>query len=443
MDCGDPKATCEAFTLNYISDKLNRRYNFGNGSGSITFQVLVDSTGFSCVLSHTDVTHSMLTNDLIRFLNGNIWRPAMENGKPVSASVNVSFKIVNGKISGQMERMDLTELNAPGNPTVYNKQYQYVNPSLNTYDFTVFTKYNSPLPDNIGEACVVDKSDILWYATPHGLARFDGKTINAVNETNSPLTATTAVHDIAVDKDNNKWLYANKAIYMYSDAGWRIFDSTHVAISSGYHIIANPEGEVFFTSHKGLLILRNDKIRLLNKELIGQLPSNNVYYAYYDTHKRLWIGTFRGSIMIDKKQKVTVFNNPNTPLNNVCISGIAEDEQGNLYFSLHAYKTSTGDVDEEGIAMLRADGKWFHYNDKNSGMPSNHVNSLLYDKFEHVLWIGTHQSGLVRFDLKDGWENYHNNNSAIPGYDIYQIAQDSKGVIYAATANGLLKIRKK
>jgi ligand-binding sensor domain-containing protein len=76
-------------------------------------------------------------------------------------------------------------------------------------------------------------------------------------------------------------------------------------------------------------------------------------------------------------------------------------------------------------------------------MPSNRVNNILYDKFEHVLWIATDQSGLVRFNLKDDWETYHNNNSPSPGYTIYQLAQDSKGVIYATTANGLLRIRKK
>jgi ligand-binding sensor domain-containing protein len=68
---------------------------------------------------------------------------------------------------------------------------------------------------------------------------------------------------------------------------------------------------------------------------------------------------------------------------------------------------------------------------------------MLYDKFEHVLWLGTDQSGIVRFNLRDGWENYHNNNSPAPGYIINQLVQDSKGVIYATTANGLLRIRKK
>jgi ligand-binding sensor domain-containing protein len=443
MDCGTPKATCDAYTLNYISELINHRYNFNGGAGTITFQILVDSTGFSCVLSHTDVTHSALTYDLIRFLNGCLWHPAIVNGKPVAASVIVVFTIANSRIAGQMKRMDLTELEPPGAPVIYNQQYTYSNPLLNTYNFKVWTKYNSPLPDNISQTCVIDKSDTLWYATEHGLVRFDGNKFYAVNEYNSPLNSTTTVHAMAVDKDNNKWMNANKAMYMYNYSGWRLFDSTHFVVSSAYRIVTNPSGEIFFTSNKGLLIVRNEKVRLITKDLILQLPSNNVYFAYYDSRQCLWIGTDKGSIMIDKKKKATVFNRTNSPLKNVCITNITEDENGNLYFSVRACNKPAGDNDEEGIIVKKADGTWLHYNDKNSGMPSNQVNSILYDRFEHVLWVGTHQSGLVRFDLKNGWENYNNTNTTIPGFDIYQMAQDSRGNIYASTANGMLRINKK
>jgi ligand-binding sensor domain-containing protein len=444
MDCGAPKANCDDFTLDYISFKINHRYNFKDGNGTIKFQVLVYSNGFSSVLSHTDVTHSALTDDLIRYLNGVLWTPAIEHGKRTSSSVNVVFSLYGGRISGRMERMDLTELAPPGNPTVYNNQYHYSNPSLNNYDFTIWTRYNSPLPGNIGQACLIDKSDILWYATSKGLTRFDGGAFNAVNETNSPLAATASVHTMALDKDNNKWFYANRSIQLYNDTkGWQIFDSTHIAIHDPYHIITNPRGEVFFTNNKGLLIFKNEKARLIDSTVIWQLPSNNVIYAYFDSRERLWIGTTGGSIMIDNKQKVTVFNNSKTPLDNACISGATEDEYGNLYFSLLANKKPAGDNDEEGIAVMAADGTWHHYNDKNSGMPANHVNSIFYDKFEHVLWICTQQAGLVRFDLKEGWENYNNTNSAMPGFNIHEIAQDSKGIIYAATENGLLRIMKK
>lgn len=443
MDCGDPKATCDQIILDNICERSMRKYILKDVSGSIAFQVLVESTGFGCVLSHTDITNSPLTADLIRYLNGFLWKPALVNGKPVTASVNVIFRLAGGKMSSQIQRMDLTELKPPGDPVIYNKNAVYTNPSLKNYDFTVWTKYNSPLPDNISQSCAVDKSDILWYATARGLTRFDGKFFNPVNEFNSPFTAETTMGDITVDKDNNKWVYVDGKIYKCTGVLWQVYDFQKFISSGVTHILNSSNGKLLFTTKDGLVAIRNDKVVLLNKKNIPRLPSNDISYAYVDGRNRLWIGTSKGSIMIDKDFFVTTFNTSDTPLKNMCISGAVEDEKGNLYFSLIDCDKVSTDSDKEGIAVLKTGGNWLHYNDKNSGMPSNHVNNILYDKFEHVLWIGTDQSGLVRFNLKDGWENYHNNNSTAPGYTIYQLVQDSKGVIYVTTANGLLRIRRK
>jgi hypothetical protein len=443
MDCGDPKATCDQVILDNIAEKTSRKYMLGNFTGSLTFQVLVDATGFGCVLSHTDVTNSTLTADLIRYLNGFLWKPAKVNGKAVTSSVNVVFHFANGKMSSEIQRMDLTELKPPGDPIVYNKKTVYTNPSLKNYEFTVWTKYNSPLPDNISRSCTVDKSDILWYATASGLTRFDGKIFNPVNEFNSPFTAETAIGGITADKDNNKWVYVDNKIYKCTDDRWQIYDFKKFLTAGVTHILNSSNGKLLFTTNDGLVAVRNDRVVLLNKKNIKQLPSNDISYAYVDSRKRLWMGTSKGSIMIDKDFFVTTFNKSNTPLKNMSISGVVEDEKGNLYFSLVDCDKGPDDDDKEGIAVLKTDGKWLHYNDKNSGMPSNRVNNILYDSFEHVLWIGTDQAGIVRFDLKDGWENYHNINSPAPGYTIYQLVQDSKGVIYATTANGLLRLRKK
>jgi hypothetical protein len=376
MDCGTPKAICDSFTLDNISARINYRYNFKGGFGTIAFQVLVDSTGFSCVLSHTDATHSQLTNELIIYLNTCRWRPARVDGKKVNASVNVVFTIANSRITGQMQRLDLTQLAAAESPTVYNQQYHYYNPSLSKYNISVLTKYNSPLPDNVSHFCVMDKTDTLWYATERGLTKYDGKAFHNINETNSPFTSTMAVKAMAVDKSNNVWMYANTGIYMAENNRWKVFDSAHFGVSSAYRIVTNPTGEVFFTNKRGLLIVRNDKVRLIDKNLVWQLPSNNVYYAYFDSRERLWIGTDRGTILIDKKKNVTVFNKTNGPLKDVCITNIVEDDKGNLYFSSKSCKKEPGDNDEEGLAVMSADGKWAHYNDKNSGLPANQVNSI-------------------------------------------------------------------
>lgn len=126
-------------------------------------------------------------------------------------------------------------------------------------------------------------------------------------------------------------------------------------------------------------------------------------------------------------------NQSETPLKQICITGVVEDESGNLYFSLYDYAINKErQRPNEGLAVLSKDGKWQHLNDANSGLPSDHINSLMFDRFEHSLWIGTNESELVRYDLKDGWENYHNENSKVPSTYIYDISPDSKGNIYPA-----------
>ncbi|MDN5286159.1 MAG: hypothetical protein JWR38_2433 [Mucilaginibacter sp.] len=445
MDCGTPKATIDQFTLDYISDRINRKYILKDANGTITFQVLVSPSGFSCVLSHTDVTKNALTAELIRYLNGSLWTPAIENGKAVASSVNVIFRFANGGISAQMQRLDLAQLKPPGDPVIFNKTTVYTNPSLKTYEFTTWTRYNSPLPDNIGQSCAVDTANVLWYASNKGLTRFDGKSFNPLNEYNSPFTSETSVREITIDKNNNKWVCINNTIYKCTDAGWQVYDFKRFITADVTHVLNSRNGELIFTTKNGLVVVRKDKVVALDKRAIPLLPSNNIIYAYVDSKRRLWIGTSKGTIMIDRSSSVTTFNTSDNPLKNMSISGAVEDERGNLYFSLIDCNKVPGDSDnaKEGIAVLGVNNRWFHYNDINSGMPSNHVNTMLYDKFEHVLWLGTDQSGIVRFNLNDGWENYHNNNSPAPGYTINQLVQDSKGVIYATTANGLLRIRKK
>jgi len=414
----------------------------------VMFQVLVDSVGQGCVLSHTDVSNSLVTKGIIGYLNTCTWHPAIENGKPTRSSINILFSITDGKISGELQRVDskafFTNMRSNGAPTIYNKTYTYANPNLNNYEFTTWDKTNSALNNNLSQHCLVDHTGTLWYATVlDGLKRFDGKTFTDVNESNSILDKTASVSAMAIDKENNIWLAGGKAVYKYNNDKWEKYDSTATNISWSGFITTSSNGEVFFAHSKGLSVLKDGKWNLINDQNTPQLPANRVYYGYRDKQGRLWIGTFSGSIMIDPAGKITSYNNSETPLNDACIYTITEDESGNVYFALSSTKKHGVDMDEEGIAMLSKDGKWTHYNDKNSGMPANHVNSLFYDRFEKVLWISTHLAGLVRFDLKDGWENYNNKNSGVTSYDTYEVAQDAGGTLYVSTYNGLLRIARK
>lgn len=446
LDCGDPKATYDSTAFATIAEKINKTYNLRGAKGGIMFQVLVDSAGNGCVISHTDIHNFPLSKDIIKYLNACTWISAKEKNKPVSSSINLQFIVKNDKIEGSIERVNIKLMNEdmknPGTPTIYNKNYQYNNPSLDGYEITVWQKENSALPQDMSQHSVIDKSDQVWYATLNGFVKFDGEKFHYFDEKNSPFTGTTDVGAIAVDKDNNKWVDSGKAIYKFDNKTWTRFDSTKIVVSGAYHIIPNND-EVLFCGNKGLAILKNNQWSFIDNKVIKQLPSNRVYYAFRDQKKRLWIGTFSGSIMIDEDKKVTNFNETDTPLKDICISGAAMDENGNIYFKSYAFKNRSRDSEDEGLIILSKDGQWTHYTDKNSGLPVNQINSLMYDKFEKLLWIGTNSAGIVRFDLKSSWENYHNQNSKVPSTYIYDMSQNSKGEIYVSTYYGMMRIKRK
>lgn len=448
LDCGDPKATYDEDSFNKIINALNTKYNFKGGSGQVILQVVIDSSGKGCVLSHNDASKNALTMDLIQYLDNCKWNAAIEDHKAVSSSINIVFKLSNDKLSGEIQRVDIeamTEnMSNPGTPEIYNKTYQYKNPSLSSYEITVWQKENSNLPNDMSQLCVADKNDNIWYGTYNGFAKFDGKEIIRLNEKNSPFKAKESINEIAVDRNNNKWVASGDSLYKFDNKKWNNFLVPGRKTIGVFGISCNDFGETFICSDSGLIIIKNNKVNILTKKEIKELPSNHIFYAFRDKMERMWIGTFKGTIMIDKNNKVQTFNKSETPLKETTVTDAAEDETGNIYFALYAYNPSEQrDRPEEGFARLSKDGRWTHFNDINSGLPADHVNSLFYDKFEKVLWVGTNEAGLVRYDLKDGWENYHNKNSKVPSSYIFQITQDSKGNLYVATFNGMMRIAKK
>ncbi|MFV0146350.1 hypothetical protein OBJ68_13245 [Empedobacter falsenii] len=452
LDCGDTKAGYDQNEFAKLQDKLNKELNLQGIKGAVKFQVLVDAKGRACVLSHTDQSNNPISLKIIEELNKfKKWTPAITSGKnEEKSSINLIFAISDNKISGQIERVDMNafkkSFDKPNSPEIFNKDYTYKNENLKNYKMTVWNTKNSKLADNSLDNISFDKNGLLWLIVDKGIQSFNGSEFDNLRANNTNAKVTESYFAIGVDNNNTKWLDGLQSIYSY-DKTWNKHDINEIGIDGAYKIINNPKTEeLFFCSDKGLTIFSNGKWKTINKEIVKELPSNRVYFAKKDSKNRIWIGTFSGSIMIDENGKVTNFNETDTVLKEQCITSMDEDENGNLYFSLFEYdlKKNPGKVNKnEGIGILSSDGKWKQFTTSNSGMPYNHTNCVLYDKNEKVLWISTDRAGLVRFDLNNNWENYHNENSDIPTSYISTMTFDKDGNLFLATRQGLVKIERK
>jgi ligand-binding sensor domain-containing protein len=296
--------------------------------------------------------------------------------------------------------------------------------------------------DNI----TIDKNGLIWLTIDEGLVTFDGKDFKNAEQNITDKGKFFSYYSIASDNNNVKWVYGTKNIYSFDNTKWTKYDPTEIGIDGVYEIINNPKtSEVFFCSDEGLTIYKDGKWTNINQSKLKGLPSNRVTFAKRDSKNRIWIGTFSGTVMIEENNQVTNFENSTTVLKGKCITSMDEDENGNLYFTLYEFdRKEKGKVNnDEGIAIRYTDGNFKQFTTENSGMPFNHTNCVVYDKNEKILWISTDRAGLIRFDLKDGWENYHNENSEIPTSYISSMTFDQKGNLYLATRQGLVKIEKK
>jgi len=452
LDCGDTKAGFVQEDFVKLQDKLDKALDLQGISGTVKFQVLVDKKGKACVLSHTDQSKNPITLKIIEELNKfNKWTPAITDGKPEDkSSINLVFSISDNKITGQIERVDMTafkkSFDKPNSPEIYNKTYEYKNEHLKNYKITVWNSGNSNLPNNMNDNIAIDKDGLVWLTVDEGLVTFDGKEFKNAGQNITDKEKYFAYYALGSDNNNTKWVYGKDNIYSFDNTKWRKYDSSEIGIAGAYEIVNNPNtGELFFCSDEGLTICKDKKWTNINKSKFKKLPSDRVTFAKRDSKNRIWIGTFSGTAMIDENNQVTNFENTNTVLKGKCITSMDEDENGNLYFTLYEFeRKERGKINnDEGIAIRATDGTFKQFTTDNSGMPFNHTNCVLYDKTEKILWISTDRAGLIRYDLKDGWENYHNDNSDIPTSYISKMAFDEKGNLYLATRQGLVKVERK
>jgi len=452
LDCGDTKAGYDEKEFLKLQDKLNTELNLRGIKGVVKFQVLVDSKGRACVLSHTDQTNNPISLKIVEELNKfKNWSPAMTEGKKEEkSSINLIFTINENKIVGKVERVDMTafkkSFNKPQSPEIYNKTYVYNNENLKNYKITVWNTSNSNLPNNTNDQISIDQNGLIWLTIEDGLVTFDGKEFKNAEQNITEKEEFNSYYAIESDNDNVKWVYGIDNIYSFNNVKWTKYDPKEIGINGVYEMVNNPKtNEVFFCSDEGLTILKDGKWSNINKTEVKEFPSNRVTFAKRDSENRIWIGTFSGTVMIDQNGKATNFENTETVLKGKCITSMDEDESGNLYFSLYQFEDNEGGKvnRNEGIAIRYADGTIKQFTTENSGLPFNHTNCVVYDKNEKVLWISTDRAGLVRFDLKNNWENYHSENSDIPTSSISTMEMDKNGNLYLATRQGLVKMERK
>jgi len=80
---------------------------------------------------------------------------------------------------------------------------------------------------------------------------------------------------------------------------------------------------------------------------------------------------------------------------------------------------------------------WINYHTGRVPIPSDYLSSIVIEK-GYIKWMGSLDSGLIRFDDKD-WTVYNTSNSILPGNQINSVAIDDFGSLWICTNYGVVK----
>lgn len=324
------------------------------------------------------------------------------------------------------------------------KPKEYKNNSRK-FKFTYFDNENSNLPTTLCNTLAVDKDDVIWVGTEHGIARVDSDFVTAIDTLtiDSLSNLNLSIQNITIDSHNNKWFLINNSIVAkFDNKNWTSYNSKNSPLGVVNQIFADNNENVWFCTNIGVLIFHDNTWTLINTSN-SILPDNQVEGGYVDTKNRIWIGTKAGSIMINGNDTIS-FQNSQTPMKNCTIRKGLEDKDGNIWFATTSiaqlgYFTF---LKSNGLVKLGTNNNWSNLNIENSDIPGNTVISFAGDKNSGNIWLSINYDGLTKYKNNE-WEVYTPFNSNLSCNTINDIAIDKSGAVWCASRCGLLKIKQK
>ena len=300
-----------------------------------------------------------------------------------------------------------------------------------------------------------DLAGFLWIGTSDGLNKYDGYDVTIFkhdpNDSNSLASnEITAIYE-APSEPGILWIGTNAAGLIRLDRDTDTFTSfdaspDHPTGLGHNHITALLEdrvGTFWVGTLDGLHRMDRDAgtfTRFGHEiENPGSLSSNDITFLYEDSAGLLWVGTGKSGLhRFDpvNEQFMTYTHDPDNPtsLSHNMVTSIQEDGRGALWIGTM-----------NGLNLFHPEDASFEHfmqTSRSSGYPGNFEITAIgfIETLPDILWIGTFNDGLFRFDVRTGaytrYIHEPTDSRSLRDNRIRSVLGDQFGVLWVGTFLG-------
>ena len=200
-------------------------------------------------------------------------------------------------------------------------------------------------------------------------------------------------------------------------------------------ICENPDGLLYIGTRYGELNFFNPHDNSFN---VMHSINKAIYSIFEDSNKTLWFGSSSGNLYYVENNGTNRVSRPN--LISLCNNPIRviKPDINNPWLWIG--------TEDEGIFVYDYNSKTLvkKINKRNSALLCDDIYSILLDKYDDVLWVGTIGFGLYKLNLKSGIITMPVSNDILNKLEVLSIEQDpnKNEILWIGTSTGLIKFDK-